>query len=143
MMINLDHKNLVGKETILFVEEYAALRDLISMTLREYGFTVLTAAHEDEAQLICEGQKEPIHLILIDAVRPQLGGNALAERLVQIHPEMKVLYMSGYPEQAIVSQGVLYSEANFISKPFKLLSLVRKVRRVLDSSQQGKRPHKL
>jgi two-component system cell cycle sensor histidine kinase/response regulator CckA len=135
MIINFDHNNLVGTETILVVEEYGALRDLISITLRQYGFTVLEAAREDEALRICERQKEPIHLMLIDAARPQLNGKALAARLVQIHPEMKVLYMSGYPEPAAVPQEVFYAESNFISKPFKLHSLVRKVRRVLDSTQ--------
>jgi PAS domain S-box-containing protein len=133
--------SLQGDETILLVEDDAGLRDLVSTALRKYGFKVLEAAHGGEALLICEREKTPIHLMLTDVVMPQISGSALAERLRLIHPEMKVLYMSGYTENAIVHHGVLNSQVNFIQKPFRVLSLVRKVREVLDSSQEEKSPN--
>lgn len=132
---------MAGVETILLVEDDAALRDLISTALRKYGFTVLEASHGGEALLICEREKAPIHLMLTDVVMPQISGSALAERLTLLHPEMKVLFMSGYTENAIVHHGVLDSQVNFIAKPFRLLGLVQKVREVLDSSRQEERLH--
>jgi len=133
--------SLQGDETILLVEDDAGLRDLVSTALRKYGFKVLEATHGGEALLICEKEKSPIHLMLTDVVMPQISGSALAERLRLIHPEMKVLFMSGYTENSIVHHGVLNSQVNFIQKPFRVLSLVRKVREVLDSFQEEKSPN--
>ena len=116
------------------MEDDAALRELTSTALRKYGFRVLEAGQGGEALLICEREKAPIHLMLTDVVMPQISGSALAERLALIHPEMKVLYMSGYTENAIVHHGVLNSDVNFIPKPFKVLALVQKVREVLDTT---------
>jgi PAS domain S-box-containing protein len=126
---------LGGEETILLVEDDDALRDLVSTALRKFGFSVLEAAHGGEALLICEREKGPIHLLVTDVVMPQISGSALAQRLSSLHPEMKVLYMSGYTEDAIVHHGVLDAHVNFIAKPFRLLGLVQKVREVLDSSE--------
>jgi DNA-binding NtrC family response regulator len=134
-MMNLHNEGLVGKETILVVEHQASVRDMIATALRKYGFTVLEAAHGRQALFICERQKAPIHLMLTDVMMPQISGSALAERLMLIHPEMKVLYMSGYSENFILHQGVLNSDGNFIPKPFRVPTLVRKVREILDSSQ--------
>lgn len=134
-MIKLQHEDLGGKETILVVEHHAAVRDMISTALRKCGFTVLEAAHGRQALFICERQKVPIHLMLADVMMPQISGSALSERLTLIHPEMKVLYMSGYSENFIIHQGVLNSDGNFIPKPFRVPTLVRKIREVLDSSR--------
>lgn len=123
--------SLGGNETILVVEDDAALRELISTALRKYGFTVVEAGNGDDALLICEQAKAPIHLMLTDVVMPQMSGRVLAEQLAALHPEMKVIFMSGYTGDAIVHHGVLDSGLNFIQKPFKILSLIEKVRGVL------------
>jgi CheY-like chemotaxis protein len=129
--------SLEGEETIMVVEDDSALRELISTALRRYGFKVLEAGHGGEALLICERHNLPIHLMLSDVVMPQISGTALADRLRQLHPEMRVLYMSGYTEDAIIHHGVLDSKVNFIPKPFRMLALVQKVREVLDSPEEG------
>lgn len=84
------------------------------------------------ALLICERHQEPIHLLITDVVRPEMSGSELAERLIQLCPEMSVLFMSGYTDDAIVHQGVLDAGANFIQKPFSPDALAGKVREVLD-----------
>jgi YesN/AraC family two-component response regulator len=94
---------------------------------------VLEAANGGAALLICERREEPIHLLITDVVMPEMGGGELAKRLNQIRPEMKVLYMSGYTDSAIVHQGVLNKGANFIQKPFAPDALTRAVREVLDA----------
>ena len=128
--------SLDGKETVLVVEDDETLRELISTALHRYGFKILEAGHGGEALLICEKHKAPIHLMLTDVVMPQISGTALAERLRELHPEMKVLYMSGYTENAIVHHGILDPKVNFIPKPFRVLALVQKVREVLDSPEK-------
>jgi len=126
--------SLEGHEFILLVEDDVGLRELISRALRKYGFTVLEAAQGSEALQICEREKAPIHLLLTDVVMPQISGSALAEQLKLLHPEMQVLFMSGYTEDAIVHHGILNSDVNFISKPFRMTALVQKVREVLDTA---------
>jgi len=135
IMMNLRNKDLIGKETILVVEDHAAVRDMISTALRKYGFTVLEAANGSEALLICERQKASIHLILTDVLMPEISGNLLFERLTLIHPEMKAIYISGYTKNFLVHQGILNSDVYFIPKPFKMFTLMQKVREVIDSSQ--------
>jgi CheY-like chemotaxis protein len=122
-----------GEETILLVEDDAALKGLISKALQKYGYAVWEAANGDEALAICDKKRGPIHLLLTDVVMPQMGGRELAERLAQLRPEIKVLYMSGYTTNAVVHHGVLDAGINFIQKPVKILSLIQKVREVLEA----------
>ena len=124
-----------GWETILLVEDDAALRGLMSKALRRYGYQVWEAANGQEAISICDREKGPIHLLLTDVVMPQMGGGELAERMALLRPEMKVLFMSGYTTNAIVHYGVLDEGINFVQKPVKVLSLLQKVREVLEGGQ--------
>jgi len=120
-----------GRETILLVEDEGAVRELARDILEANGYAVLEARHGDEALAICERHSEPIHLMLTDVVMPGMNGRELAERLARLRPETKVLYMSGYTDNAIVLHGVLNGRAVFLQKPFTPDALARKVREVL------------
>jgi PAS domain S-box-containing protein len=122
-----------GAETILVAEDEEMVRKLAVQVLVMHGYQVLEAANGGAALLICERHKEPIHLLITDVIMPEMSGRELADRLAQLRPEMKVLYMSGYTDNAIVHQGVLDEGANFIQKPFPTNALSRKVREVLDA----------
>jgi len=122
-----------GTETILLVEDEVAVRLLARGVLESHGYKVLEARHGEDALLICEQYKGPIHLLLTDVVMPQMNGPELAEHLAPFHREMKVLYMSGYTDNATVHHGVLNSGTAFLQKPFIPEALARKVREVLDT----------
>lgn len=124
---------LQGSETVMVVEDEEVVRQFISNVLGKHGYRVLTAANGGEALLLCEQHREPIHLMLTDVVMPQMSGHDLAGRLALLHPEMKVLYMSGYTEDVIIHHGVLNETMHFIEKPFTANVLLRKVRELLDS----------
>ena len=121
-----------GTETILLVEDNAAVRTLATRVLEPAGYTVFGAATGEEALRLLERQEEPVHLLLSDVVLPGMSGRQLAERLAQTRPGMKVLYMSGYTGDTIVLQGVLEAQMHFLNKPFTAAALLRKVREVLD-----------
>ncbi|MHB8066877.1 MAG: ATP-binding protein [Desulfobaccales bacterium] len=121
-----------GWETILLVEDDDALRTLMSKALQRYGYQVWEAANGEEALTICEKNNGPIHLLLTDVVMPQMGGGELATRVAQLRPEIKVLFMSGYTTNAIVHHGVLDEGINFVQKPVKVLSLLQRVREILE-----------
>jgi len=123
---------LRGSETILLVEDEEEVRKLAVRVLERQGYKVLAARDGDEALLICEGHQDPIHLMLTDVVMPGMNGHELAERLESLHPRMKVLYMSGYTDNAIVLHGVLVEGVNYIQKPFTVDALTKKVREVLE-----------
>jgi PAS domain S-box-containing protein len=124
-------EDIQGTETILLAEDEEMVRKLAREVLEMYGYRVLEAADGDEALLICEQHKQPIPLLITDVIMPGMSGRELSDRLVQLRPEMRVLYMSGYTDDAIVHQGVLDEGTNFIQKPFSTIALARKVRQVL------------
>ena len=125
-------RRATGTETILVVEDEEALRRVARRILGAAGYTVLAAANGDEALAICAQHVGDIHLILTDVVMPRMSGKMLAQKLAQTRPTLKVLYMSGYTDDAIVHHGVLDAETQFLAKPFTAPDLARKVRVVLD-----------
>ena len=121
----------IGSETVLVVEDEAALLKVARRTLEAAGYTVLSAANGSEALQAFGQHVGEIHLLLTDVVMPRMGGRDLAEQLVKTQPVLKVLYMSGYTDDAIVHHGVLDAGTAFIGKPFTAVQLTRKVREVL------------
>jgi PAS domain S-box-containing protein len=123
-----------GTETILLVEDEAIVRALSREVLQESGYKVLDAPDGGSALRLSEEYEGHIHLLVTDVVMPGMGGLALTERIVEFYPNIKVLYVSGYTDDAVVKYGVLHEEVNFLQKPFSPDSLAYKVRDVLDSA---------
>ena len=126
-------QNFEGSETILLAEDEDSARKLIRSALQEYGYWILEAQDGKEALQLSEHHQGPIHLLLTDVVMPGMSGRELAEHLQPLQPKMKVLYMSGYTDNAIIHHGVLDSGTPFIQKPFTPKVLASKVRKVLDA----------
>ena len=127
---------LGGSETVLIVEDDYGLRKLAQEVLRSYGYRVIVAENGEDALRVSQTHKGPIHLLLTDVVMPKMGGKKLAERLQPLYPRIKVIYMSGYTDNAIVRHGVLAPELNFLKKPFTPEGLAHKVREVLGNMNQ-------
>ncbi len=120
-----------GTETILVVEDEDGIRELVSKVLSLGGHTVLGAAGGKEAVAAVERHEGPIHLMLTDMVMPGMSGPELADRLKTKRPAMKVLYMSGYADDAVIRHGELAPGTPFLQKPFTTTSLTQKIREVL------------
>jgi len=121
-----------GNETILVVEDEEPVRNLAVRILQKQGYRVLDASQGDNALFIYKQHKGPIHLMVTDMVMPGMSGLELAQRLESFNSEIKVLFISGYTDQAIVHHGVLERGRNYIQKPFTPDALMRKVREVLN-----------
>ena len=122
-----------GNETILLVEDDSAVRAFSIRVLRDRGYAVLEAKDGDEALAICDEYEGPIHLMITDVIMPGMSGRELAEHLARVCPNVKVLYVSGYTDNAIVHHGVLDAGVAFLQKPFSSGGLLRKVRETLGS----------
>jgi two-component system cell cycle sensor histidine kinase/response regulator CckA len=128
----------VGSGTVLLVEDHPSLRTIIQEMLEEGGYTVWSAEDATTARALVE-QTGTIDLLLTDVVMPGTGGRELANELTARRPEMKVLYMSGYTDDAIVRHGVLTQEMPFLEKPFTAVSLLAKARAVLRPASEPPR----
>jgi two-component system cell cycle sensor histidine kinase/response regulator CckA len=128
-----------GTETILLVEDEDAVRSMVSKILKNKGYMVLEACQGNEAIDISERTEGSINLMVTDVIMPHMSGRELAARLAPMRPEMRVLYMSGYPDNTIVQHGVLEPGTAFLQKPFTINALELKVREVLDGTRQGGR----
>jgi two-component system, cell cycle sensor histidine kinase and response regulator CckA len=121
-----------GSETILLAEDDTLVRELARTVLRNAGYSVLEAAHGRDALTVAQQYAGPIDLLLADVVMPQMGGRELAEQLRQARPQIKVLFMSGYTDDAVVRHGLLMAKVDLLAKPFSPLKLAAKVREVLE-----------
>ncbi len=121
-----------GSETVLVVEDEGGVRSLVCEALISHGYKVLEATGAAQALKLSKQHTEPIHLLLTDVVMPGTNGKQLALRLSSLHPETKVLYMSGYTDDAIVRHGILEGGIPFLQKPFAPNALLVKVREVLE-----------
>jgi PAS domain S-box-containing protein len=124
-----------GSETILLVEDESTVRELTQQYLQAQGYTVFEAADPNIALQISRAHSGPIHLLLTDVIMPGMNGRELAQRITAARAETRVLYMSGYTENAIGHNGTLDAGVNLLQKPFTLPALRARVRQALDTSQ--------
>jgi two-component system cell cycle sensor histidine kinase/response regulator CckA len=129
-----------GSETILLAEDDALVRNLVRTVLRNEGYTILEAAHGHEALAIAQQHPGSIDLLVTDVVMPQMSGRELAEQLSQVRQQIKVLFMSGYTDDAVVRHGLLMARVDLLAKPFSPLKLAAKVREVLDKARAADVP---
>jgi len=121
-----------GSETVLLVEDDPMFLELLGEVLESNGYTVLSAGDPAEAIEICERAPNPVDLLVSDMVMPGMSGSELARRLLERHPEMRVLLMSGYTDEALEDRGVLDDDRSFLQKPFGTKDFIRIVREILD-----------
>ena len=122
-----------GSETVLLVEDAVAVRKIACLALQAHGYNVIEASDGKAALQLAEQYPNTIELLLTDVVMPEIGGVKLAEALKLVRPEMRVLYMSGYTDDAVLQRGVNNAHVTLLQKPFTAVALARKVRSVLDS----------
>jgi CheY-like chemotaxis protein/histone H3/H4 len=126
-----------GSETILLVEDEAKLRNILSEILRGLGYSVLVAEDGQNALGISAAHEAPIDLLITDIIMPGIGGRELANHLVHARPELNVLYISGYTDDSIITQGVFSNKLAFLQKPISTTDLAHKVRAILDEERAG------
>jgi len=127
-----DASRAKGRETILLVEDEPAVRELTKMVLSERGYSVIEALNPEEAIRLSRGQEKEIDLLLTDVVMPGMSGDDLAKRLTAEHPNLRVLYMSGYAYDVFAEGGTLEEGVAFLQKPFTPKALAQRVRETLD-----------
>jgi two-component system cell cycle sensor histidine kinase/response regulator CckA len=120
-----------GSETVLLVEDDAAVRELCRLTLRSSGYTVLEAANGEQALQVTAARSGRIHVLVTDSVMPRMSGRALTERLIRDHPNLKVVYISGHLQDAVPASEVAAANTTFLQKPFAPGTLASAVRELL------------
>ncbi len=125
-----------GDETLLLVEDEAAVRQFTRKVLEMNGYTVLEAADGNQALQVLEEFAGPLHLLLTDVVMPRMNGRLLAEEVLRLSPDTRVIFMSGYTDDAILRHGLLHTTAQFLQKPFSAHKLVKLIRETLDLGTQ-------
>jgi len=128
---------LRGSETILLVEDEDIVRGLTRKILMQAGYHVLDAKGGEEAIRVCRAHAGEIDLLLTDVVMPEISGKEVADRVLELRPALRVVFMSGYTDEAIVQHGVLDANVEFIQKPFTWIALTKKVRDVLNRTGSG------
>lgn len=124
-----------GKETVLVVEDEEGVRAWTRHVLEMCGYRVLEASHGQQALELADAL---IDILVTDVVMPKMSGRQVAEALVERHPELKVLYVSGYTDDAVIRRGIMTSASAFLQKPFSAQALASKVRELLDTAESGK-----
>ncbi len=133
VQVKEEYEMIQGNETILLAEDDEEVRELICTTLSDLGYNVLVASNGKEALELCYRYEGSLHLLLTDVVMPGMGGGDLSREVRLVCPGIKVIYMSGYTEDAIVKQGILKEGTEFLRKPVTPRKIARIVRKTLDS----------
>ena len=124
-----------GTETLLVVEDEPSVRHLARQVLEAQGYNVLSASNGQDALHVAREHKgSPIRLVVTDVIMPQMGGKVMAEWLKTTYPDLKILFTSGYTDDAIAHHGVLMAGVEFLPKPYTPATLVFKVREMLDKN---------
>ena len=122
-----------GSETILLLEDSDQVRNLVLALLKREGYVVLVAESGKKALEILRTHDGPVHMLLTDVVMPEMNGKQFVTQAMVSHPQIRVLYMSGYMDEVLAHHGILDTDVSFIQKPFTIQALSTKVREVLDT----------
>jgi signal transduction histidine kinase/ActR/RegA family two-component response regulator len=128
-----------GTETILLAEDDEMVRTLVRETLERQGYRVLETSDPAQARRTADQHKGTVHLLITDVIMPKINGRELAQQLLKTWPDLKVLYMSGYTDNAVLASGILEKDVAFLQKPFTPAALAEKVRDILEGN--GKTKH--
>jgi two-component system, cell cycle sensor histidine kinase and response regulator CckA len=124
-----------GTETLLLVEDEPQVRAVVEAMLKPLGYTVLAAGSASEAIAIAESSPHAPDLLLTDVVMPGGSGRELSDTLMQRFPSLRVLFMSGYTDDAVLRHGIMHAEVDFVQKPFSRATLARRIRDLLDRAR--------
>ena len=123
-----------GKETLLVVEDEEDVREILCLALRQFGYTVIEATTPHEAISLFESGRHEIDMLLTDVIMPKMNGREVHRQLARTRPDLKVLYVSGYPQDVLSRRGILDPDVHLLSKPFSMQSLNDKIREVLEQA---------
>ena len=126
------YSDFYGKETILLVEDNPQVLEFAFKTIKHYNYNVISASDGAEALKRIKEIKNSVDLLITDLVMPNINGKDLADKLVTINPKIKVLFISGYTNNQISKDGEIEAGVNLLNKPFSIVSLMKKIREILD-----------